>query len=67
MAWVFNVFVERAHRGHGLGRHLMEAMHAWCREQGIERMALNATAAGARVYRTLGYGVVPDPMMRLDV
>jgi len=67
MAWVFNVFVEPAHRGHGLARRLMEAMHAWCREHGIERLALNATDAGAHVYRRLGYGVVPEPMMRLDL
>jgi GNAT superfamily N-acetyltransferase len=67
MAWVFNVFVEPTHRGHGLARRLMAAMHAWCSEHGIERLALNATAAGAQVYRALGYGVVPEPMMRLDL
>lgn len=67
MAWVYNVFVEPAHRGHGLGRRLMEAMHAWCRTQGIERLALNATAAGARVYRDLGYTSPDEPMMRLDL
>jgi GNAT superfamily N-acetyltransferase len=67
MAWVYNVFVEPAHRGRGVARRLMEAMHAWCREHRIERLALNATEAGARVYRTQGYSVVPDPMMRLDL
>ena len=67
MAWVYNVFVEPAHRGRGVARRLMKAMHAWCREHRIERLALNATEAGARVYRTQGYTVVPDPMMRLDL
>ena len=67
MAWVYNVFVEPAHRGRGVARRLMEAMHAWCLEHRIERLALNATEAGARVYRTQGYSVVPDPMMRLDL
>jgi len=67
MAWVYNVFVEPGHRGRGVARRLMEAMHAWCREHRIERLALNATEAGARVYRTQGYTVVPDPMMRLDL
>ena len=67
MAWVYNVFVEPAHRGRGVARRLMEAMHAWCLEHRIERLALNATEAGARVYRTQGYTVVPDPMMRLDL
>jgi GNAT superfamily N-acetyltransferase len=67
MAWVYNVFVEPAHRGHGLARRLLEDMHACCREQGIERLALNATAAGARVYRDLGYTSPDEPMMRLDL
>jgi GNAT superfamily N-acetyltransferase len=67
MAWVYNVFVEPEHRGRGVARRLMEAMHAWCREQRIERLALNATEAGARVYREEGYRVVPEPMMRLDL
>jgi GNAT superfamily N-acetyltransferase len=67
MAWVYNVFVDPGHRGRGVARQLMEAMHAWCREQGIERLALNATEAGARVYQGLGYAVVAEPMMRLDL
>jgi GNAT superfamily N-acetyltransferase len=67
MAWIYNVFVEPAHRGQGVARGLIDAMRAWCREQGIERLALNATEAGARVYRDQGYTVVPEPMMRLDL
>lgn len=66
MAWIYNVYVERGHRGQGIGQRLMDAMHAWCREQGIVRLALNATEAGARVYRKMGYTTVPEPMMRLD-
>lgn len=67
MAWVYNVFVDRSHRGRGVARRLMQAMHAWCRAAGIERLALNATAAGARVYRELGYSIPHEPMMRLDL
>ena len=66
-AFVYNVYVERAHRGRGLARRSMEAMHEWCRAEGIERMALNATEAGRRVYESLGYAVTPEPMMRLDL
>ena len=67
MAWVINVFVDPAHRGHGLARRLMDAMHAWCRESGIERVGLNATAAGEPTYRALGYVALHEPMMRLDL
>lgn len=67
MGWIYNVFVEPDHRGRGVARRLVEAIHAWCRGQGIERLALNATEAGAGVYRGLGYSSVPEPMMRLDL
>ena len=67
MAFVYNVYVDPAHRGRELARRLMDAMHAWCRSAGVERLALNATAAGERVYTTLGYAVTPEPMMRLDL
>lgn len=66
-AFVFNMYVEPGHRGRGLARLLLEAMHTWCRAEGIERLALNATEAGARVYRALGYRETPQPMMRLDL
>ena len=67
MAWIYNVYVERAHRGHGLARRLVDTMHAWCRTQGIQRLALNATEAGARVYREFGYTAVRETMMRIDL
>ncbi|MEZ5288883.1 MAG: GNAT family N-acetyltransferase [Vicinamibacterales bacterium] len=66
-AFVFNVYVERPYRRQGLARALMAAMHAWCAEAGIERLALNASRAGQRVYEELGYAAVDEPMMRLDL
>ncbi|MDH4064472.1 MAG: GNAT family N-acetyltransferase [Acidobacteriota bacterium] len=66
-AFVFNMYVEPPHRGRDLARRLMEAMHAWCRSEGIERMALNASRAGQSVYERLGYAAVAEPMMRLDL
>jgi GNAT superfamily N-acetyltransferase len=67
MAFVYNVYVQPAHRGRELARRLMETMHAWCRSEGIERLALNATDAGKRVYASLGYAATLEPMMRLDL
>jgi GNAT superfamily N-acetyltransferase len=67
MAWIYNVYVERSHRGRGVARQLMHAMHGWCRAHAIERLALKASVAGARVYRDIGYTTVHEPMMRLDL
>jgi GNAT superfamily N-acetyltransferase len=65
LAWVFNVYTEPAHRRRGLGRRLMETLHAWCREQGIERVALNASLGGEPLYEEMGYAVQAEPMMRI--
>jgi GNAT superfamily N-acetyltransferase len=67
MAFVYNVYVDPASRGRGLARRLMQGIHAWCRDEGLERVALNASAAGEPVYRGLGYSVTLEPMMRLDL
>lgn len=66
-AFVFNVFVEPPHRGRGLALALMQAIHAWCSAEGIERLALNASEAGRPLYGRLGYAAVSEPMMRLDL
>jgi GNAT superfamily N-acetyltransferase len=63
--FIFNVYTDRAHRKQGLGRRLMDAMHDWCRGEGIERVALNASTLGRPVYEAMGYAVDKEPMMRI--
>ncbi len=63
--FVFNVYTEPAHRHQGLARQLMEAMHAWCRSEGVERIVLNASAFGQSLYESMGYVPTDEPMMRL--
>ena len=63
--FVFNVYTEPAHRKQGLGRRLMEAMHEWCRGEGIERVVLNASTFGQPMYAAMGYVVADEPMMRI--
>jgi GNAT superfamily N-acetyltransferase len=65
--FVFNVYTEVAFRRRGLARRLMEAIHAWCRAEGLHRIALNASAAGRPVYESMGYEVAAEPMMRLTL
>lgn len=65
LAFVYNVFTEPEHRQRGLARLIMHAMHAFCREQGIQSLALNASQSGRPLYESLGYAVTPSPMMFL--
>lgn len=65
LAFVYNVYTEPAHRHRGLARLLMDAIHSWCRDEGISPMALNASRFGQPLYESLGYAVTPSPMMFL--
>src|SRR5262245_14117136 len=44
--FIFNVYTHTQHRKQGLGRQLMDAMHEHCREEGLERVVLNASVFG---------------------
>ena len=65
LAFVYNVFTEPGHRRRGLGRLVMHAIHDYCRQEGIQTLALNASRAGQPLYEALGYAVTPSPMMFL--
>ena len=62
--FVFNVYTDPAHRKQGLARRLMEAIHDYCRAEGMERMVLNASAFGQSLYESMGYVPTAEPMMR---
>ena len=63
--FVFNVYTEPTHRKQGLARRLMEAIHDYCRAEGVERMVLNASTFGESLYLSMGYVRTEEPMMRL--
>lgn len=63
--FIFNVYTGPSHRKQGLGRRLMDAMHDWCRAEGIERVVLNASTFGRPLYESMGYVVTDEPMMRM--
>jgi len=63
LAFVYNVYTEPSHRRRGLARQLMEEIHAWCRNNGVASVALNASHDGQPLYESLGYIVTPAPMM----
>jgi GNAT superfamily N-acetyltransferase len=65
LAFVYNVYTEPAHRRRGLGRLVMDAIHAWCRANGVTSIALNASRDGRPLYESMGYVESPAPMMFL--
>ena len=67
LAFVYNVYTEAAHRRRGLARRLMDAIHAWCRANGVTSMALNASRDGMPLYRSMGYVESARPMMFLPL
>jgi GNAT superfamily N-acetyltransferase len=67
LAFVYNVYTEPPHRRRGLARLVMEAIHAWCRAEGIRIAALNSSPEGQPLYESLGYQVRSNPMMVLQI
>ena len=65
LAFVYNVYTEPEHRGRGLARQVMDAIHGFCREAQIHSVALNASTFGQSLYEAMGYRVTPSPMMFL--
>lgn len=67
LAFVYNVYTEPSHRGRGLARRVMDAIHAFCRAEDIGSVALNASSFGQPLYESLGYHVTTSPMMFLSL
>jgi GNAT superfamily N-acetyltransferase len=63
LAFVYNVYVEPSHRRRGLARQVMDAIHGWCRDNGVASVALNASRDGQPLYEAMGYVATPAPMM----
>ena len=68
IAVVYNVYTEPAHRRQGLARRIMDAIHAWCRDQGIASVALNASARRPAALRVDGLpgAAQPDDVPGVD-
>ncbi len=66
-AWVYDVKVDAARRGQGLGRALMEALHQAAGDLGATSIALNVfghNTTAIHLYDSLGYAVTAQQMMR---
>jgi GNAT superfamily N-acetyltransferase len=67
LAFVYNVYTEPDHRGRGLARMVMDTIHTFCRDEGIDSLALNASTFGQPLYESIGYRVTHSPMMFLSL
>ncbi|PWN03124.1 GNAT family N-acetyltransferase [Nocardioides silvaticus] len=59
-AWLCDVYVDRAHRGHQLGVRLVEAVVAELQPMSLKRVML-ATGDAHELYKRFGFTPVPDP------
>ena len=59
-AWVCDVFVLESHRGHGLGKWLMECMVSHPELQGLRRWMLGTRDAHG-LYKQYGFTELHDP------
>jgi GNAT superfamily N-acetyltransferase len=66
-AWLCDVYVDRDHRGQGLGTRLSEAVVARLRPLGLKRVLLS-TLDAHDVYARVGFVPIPNPekLMILD-
>ena len=66
-AWIYDISLDADHRGRGLGRRLLDALHAAARDLGATSMALNVfgdNTAAIRLYETSGYTVTAQQMRK---
>jgi GNAT superfamily N-acetyltransferase len=61
-AWLCDVYVDRDHRGRGLGKRLVAAVAERLDELGVRRTLL-ATRDAHEVYTGFGFEPLPDPTM----
>ena len=65
-AWLADVFVDKAHRGRGLGNRLSRWAVDWMEQHGVQRMML-ATADAHGVYATVGFEPLKHPQRLMEI
>ncbi|MFF5227912.1 GNAT family N-acetyltransferase [Dactylosporangium sp. NPDC000521] len=65
-AWICDVFVDRAHRGRGLGQWLVDSLVADLSAAGLQRFLL-ATRDAHEVYRRSGFEPVGGPSRFMEI
>ena len=60
-AWLADVIVDPAHRGHGIGKALVAGVVADLEPLGLKRIVLKASDEGVHLYEQFGWRVVEKP------
>jgi ribosomal protein S18 acetylase RimI-like enzyme len=60
---VFGIVTDPPHRRRGHARAIMTDLLDWFDERGLKRVDLYASAEGRPLYRSLGFGVHPEPVL----
>ena len=66
-AYIYDIEIEEAYRGRGLGREALTVLEAWCRERSVQRLELAVLASNARavhLYESLGFAPIRHVMRR---
>ncbi len=64
VAYVFNVYVEPAHRRRGLARQLMDHIVAWTPGAGFDTVELHASDQGRPLYASMGFTPTNNELRR---
>ena len=63
--YLLNVFVDPAHRGHGLARKLVELAIEAARSRGCRLLSLHASRMGKPIYEKMGFSGTTEMMLHL--
>lgn len=64
---VLNMYTVPSHRRRGIASGIMRKIIDEARECGIDRLTLNATEAGEKLYRSLGFTSPANPELQLRI
>ncbi|MFC1523720.1 GNAT family N-acetyltransferase [Thermodesulfobacteriota bacterium] len=65
IAYLHSMYTEKEFRGRECARQIIEKAIQYCKENGINRIFLNASAAGKPVYEKTGFSPSPEAMRLL--
>jgi GNAT superfamily N-acetyltransferase len=60
------VYTEPGSRGRGIAGALMQAVMAWAKSQGCDRMVLHASDLGRPLYQSLGFSPANEMRWSID-